>query len=329
MKINYRLFFLIIIISGCSHNNSDKTINDKLIGVNPITYTDVVYAGSKDSVYVSTFSGRIDLRLNGLTKEIPIINIGDEIYALAYSKKRKEIIAATNSNGILVIDSEMKKVKHELMISDKSWTLNVFFSEDEKELYAFDLNGKNYTWNVDNNYNVVQLPESFPKNYLRYIKGDTIYTSSSGKICTWDKEKSKLIKEGKVQGEIKSVDEKGNVLLIDDNEFKKYSISNDSVLYSKTHPSYIRILANGDTLRDAYMKLKLTDAHFIGNRILTAGADRSLRLWNSDTGEVIKDFIGHKASITAIDVAKNDDQFVSVDAKGGIRFWNFKKVDTY
>jgi WD40 repeat protein len=323
MKTNYTVLILlcISIFYSCDIDKSSKTYKNKLSGINPLTYTDVVYAGTKDSAFVSTFSGRVALRVKGNPKEKVITKIDDEIYALAYSKKREEIIVATNSLGILIIDSNIGKIKHKLKISNKTWTLNVFLSDDETELYAFDLNGVNYVWNANDNYSSEKLPENFPKTYLRTFKNNNLYFSNRGQISIWDKSDNKLIKESKTKGSIKDVDENGDILLLDDNTFIKYSLANDTVMYSKTHPSWIRVLSKGDTIRNSYAKLILTSARFAKDKILTAGADRSIRVWDSKTGKLLKDIIGHSASITAIDITKNNEQFVSVDAKGGIKFW--------
>ena len=326
MKIKVLIFLSSCVLCSCNIDAPSKTYKNKLSGINPLTYTDVVYAGIKDSAFVSTFTGRVALRVKGENEEKIITRVDDEIYALTYSEKRKEIIAATNSLGVLVIDFYTGEIKHRLNISDKSWTLNVFFSEDENQLYAFDLNGINYIWNAIDNYSSEKLPKNFPESYVRAFKNNNLYTSSRGQISIWNKNESKLIKESNTKGSIKDIDENGNALLLDDTAFSKYSIVKDSILYAKTHPSWIRFSSKGDTIRDTYTKLVLTSARFARDKILTAGADRSIRIWKSETGELIKDLIGHSASITAIDVSNSKNQFVSVDAKGEIKFWELNEL---
>ena len=165
-----------------------------------------IYFGVKDSALVSTFSGRLALRIKEDSEEKLITKINDEIYALEYSEKRKEIIAATNSQGVLVIDSKTGKIKHKLNLSGEKWTLNIFFSDDENKLYAFDLNGVNHIWNAQQNYHPEPLPKNFPESYLRVTKENKLYSSSRGKISVWDKKENKLIKESKTKGTIKDVD---------------------------------------------------------------------------------------------------------------------------
>ena len=327
-KNKFLILLFISVLSSCSEKKTIKPIKNQLTAINPLTYTGVVYAGLKDSAFVSTYSGRIALRINGLSNEILITEVNDEIYDLVYFKNRKEIIAATKNKGVLVINSTTGKTINNLKFTSKLWALNLFFSDDKKELYAFDMKGINYIWDVNNEYKIKQLPDNFPDNYLRATKKDILFFSGKNNtISLWSKEKNKIIKERKLKGNIIDIDNKHNILLIDDNKFIKYSFKNDSILYSKTHPSYIRILKRGDTIKDTYMKLKLTAGRFINNKILTAGVDRSIRIWDSKSGTLLNDLIGHSASITAIDISSNIKQFVSVDAKGGIKFWSLNNIN--
>src|SRR5258708_4249151 len=84
-KLN-KLFIGLLIgcFSVCCCQAQDIYI-PRFTNINPISYTDVIYTGIKDTVLVSTYSGRISRIINSDLKEKVITKIDDEIYALAYN----------------------------------------------------------------------------------------------------------------------------------------------------------------------------------------------------------------------------------------------------
>jgi WD40 repeat protein len=61
-----------------------------------------------------------------------------------------------------------------------------------------------------------------------------------------------------------------------------------------------------------------------GQIIASGGADRRIRLWNTDTGKIIYTFDGHLESITAIQFMPNGKILISTGADRTIRFWDLE-----
>ncbi len=57
-------------------------------------------------------------------------------------------------------------------------------------------------------------------------------------------------------------------------------------------------------------------------RILSAGADRKILLWNLKTQKLEQTFEGHTAAITALAVAPDGKRFSSSGQDQTIRIWN-------
>lgn len=296
----------------------EEQFANKITGINPLTYTDVVYFSNKDSALVSTFSGRIALKVKEDSKEYLITQINDEIYALQYSKKRKEVIAATKKSGILVIDVLSGKIKRSIKLK-KKWTISLSLSNDENRLLAFDISGNNYLWDCNNRYKEIKLNNGLSSNFVRlFDSNNKIYLSGRGVVNVWSEEGLK--KKVRITGKLVDVDALGNLLLLDFNKYIKYDVLRDTVAFTKTHPSWIRTLPSEDTIHDTSMKMKLTAARFVKDKIVSAGIDRSLRIWDSETGKLISEFTDPIASITNIDVSQDQKQIVIADAKGGVYF---------
>ncbi len=61
-----------------------------------------------------------------------------------------------------------------------------------------------------------------------------------------------------------------------------------------------------------------------GQILASGGADRRIRLWNTDTGKIIYTFDGHLESITAIQFMPNGKILISTGADRTIRFWDLE-----
>jgi WD40 repeat protein len=61
-----------------------------------------------------------------------------------------------------------------------------------------------------------------------------------------------------------------------------------------------------------------------GKILASGGADRQIRLWNTDTGKIIYTFDGHLESVTAIQFMPNGKILISTGADRTIRFWDLE-----
>jgi WD40 repeat protein len=316
-------FFLFFAILSCK---SQDIFIPKLTNVNPVSYTDVTYIGIKDTVLVSTFSGRVSKRINGNPKEIVISKIDDEVYSLAYHPKRKEIAAATLESGILLINDKNGKVIKSLPLKT-TWSISVFFSDNFNYLVTQDQKGNQYIWDVTKNYQEFIFPTNFPKGTIVKVDSQNIATIISPKKVIYCD-----ITNGTIQKEIPvdlrkftDMDKDGNLLFLNYNECIKYNSNTAKVEFQVKHPNWIThdIEDNSKVYEDQY-SMYLTTARFAKNKIFTASIDRSIRVWDKETGELLKSLTDHKGTVNKLRVSKDEKQLVSVDLKGGIQFWNIE-----
>jgi WD40 repeat protein len=321
MKNKFVVFlFSCGILSGCKTSN---IFVSKFTGNNPVSITDVAYAGIKDTVLVSTYSGRITRIINGDAAKKVIAEAGDEIYSIKYYPAKKQIAAATLENGIEIINEKSGKVVKKLTM--QSWAVNVFFSADYKYLFANDQTKKSYIWDVDKGYAPANIPENFPAGIIQHINTESIaQIFSAGSISFWDLKNNALVKKIPVQiVRLADMDGKGNYLSIDFNECSKYNSISNKAEFKVRHPNWpLQNTENEAEVFEIPYQMQLTTAKFAGNRIYTAGIDRTVRVWNKETGNYIKTLTGHTGTINKMAISGNERQMVSADLKGGVKFWN-------
>ncbi|WP_281321842.1 WD40 repeat domain-containing protein [Flavobacterium aestivum] len=316
------VFFLFL---GILSSKSQNIFIPKLTNINPVSYTDVTYMGVKDTVLVSTFSGRISKRINGNPKEIAIAKIDDEVYSLAYHPKRKEIAAATLESGILLINEKNGKVIKSLSLKT-TWSISVFFSDNFNYLVTQDQKGNQYIWDVAKGYQEFIFPTNFPKGTIVKVDGQNVATIvSPKKVIYWDMNNSTIQKEIPVElKKLTDIDREGNFLFVNYNECTKYNSTSGKTEFQVKHPNWIT--HNSEDYNKVYEEpysMQLTTARFAKNKIYTASIDRSIRVWNKETGELLKSLTDdHKATVNRLKVSKDENQLVSVDLKGSIQFWN-------
>ncbi|NAS30738.1 hypothetical protein GTQ40_07125 [Flavobacteriaceae bacterium R38] len=313
---------VVFITIGCQKKTNN---NNQFTAINPLSYTSVVFNATSDTVLVSTYSGRISQVIKNRDQEELIINLNDEIYGLEYAKKQHVVMATTLKSGVIVIDLKTRKIKKELNVKNDAWINSVHLSENEEYLTGLDIKGNSYIWDINNDYELLDFSEELPKNYIRLAdnNGNLYYQNHLGKYIQWDPKKKKIIKELMVNGRLVDLDDKGNLAFLNFNEFGIYNtkVNNTAILkFKEKHPYTIYIYPNGDTVHNSH-HLKLTDLRFSDNKVFTAGLDKTIRIWDKQNGNLVDEWYSHNATISDLDISSNKKQLVSVDLKGGIKFW--------
>ncbi len=89
---------------------------------------------------------------------------------------------------------------------------------------------------------------------------------------------------------------------------------------------YLNRLCTSEQLRLRGHIQKVTHVAFSadGRWVATASLDRSIKIWDVDTGKVLKTLDGHKRPIRALTFAPNDEFLASAGSGGTIYIWNPK-----
>lgn len=325
MPMNTRIILLFACICLLSLPAAAQQVIEKFTGINPVSYTDVIYTGVRDTVLVATPSGRIARVIKGSGEEV-VAQLHDEIYALAYNKQTSEIAAATLDNGIILLDSKSGKINRKLPLP-ATWTIALRYSDDNRWLATFDQDARSHVWDVQKGYKTLQLPDSFPKGTIIAIDSHNVATiASAKKIYFWDLARQQLKGSRETPpGKVMDKDTAGNILLIDFNQCIMYNSGQKAIAFSLQHPDWpMRSVEDSTKVYTNPFHMQLTAAIFAGSRIYTAGIDRTLRVWGRESGQLLQTLTGHKGSISKLRLSGDKKQVVSADLKGTIKFW---KVD--
>ncbi|SDF52523.1 WD40 repeat domain-containing protein [Cellulophaga baltica] len=317
-----RIIFLVVLQAILSSCEQKITIKEAAFTtINPLSYTDVTYTSSRDTVLVSTFNGRIAERINGQEKEKLWLNLADEIYSITYDSNSHILYASTLNSGVAVIDVKKKRVIHYLNL-EGSWIPNLKLSLDGKLLVGRSSDRKNHIWDLKNHYKPIALPDSLSNYSVTEIsKSGSILLKGNGSYIFWNPLKLAIEREVKVKGNLAAMDASNNMLLFNDTHFQYYNAITDSLSPKKQHQDWPYYIKEQNEIIRIPLQLGLTVGQLSEHYIFTAGIDRSIRKWHKLNGEHIEDILKHKATVSAMAISPNASQLVSVDLKGGIVFY--------
>ena len=319
----YKITLLIPIALFFTNCEQKITIKkNQLTSNNPIAYTDVVYKSNRDTVFVSTYSGKIYELINSKENKKQIAAINDEIYNLVYNVQSDELYAATLNSGVAIIDASTGAVKRTLPI-EQTWAYQLCYNEKNRILATFDFKGNSYIWDIENDYSLLETPSELQQMRPKYIadNGD-IYFDGKNKIIRWNY-RTKDIKPFKINGNITDIDTEKNIVLLGGKEFTFYNSELDSVLYKEKHPNW-PIHISGKEGKDSIVNVPLSLEVLSGlaspKFIYTYGLDKSIRKWGKLSGDLVETYTGHKGTISGMDSNKDKTQLVTVDLLGNIKF---------
>lgn len=312
------LLLISIVFTNCEQKITVKKY--KLTGINPVSYTDVVFKSSRDTVFVSTFDGKIYEVINKNENKKLIATIDDEIYNLAFNAEKNEIYAATLNSGVVIINASNGTNTRKLPIKE-TWAYQICYNRQNGILATFDFKGNHYVWDTKNDFKTIETPKELNQMRPKYISdnGD-IYFDGQGKIISWNYTTNDIEKP-KISGYIADVDDDGNILLMRGKEFTFYNSKLDSVLYKKRHPNWPIHLPDKDSIVNVPLSLEVISGFATNKFVYTYGLDKSIRKWSKSSGNLTETYSKHKGTLSGMDINNYENQLVTVDLLGKIRFW--------
>ena len=311
------LLFLLMILWGCQQEISVK--KNSFTAINPVSYTDVIYKTNRDTVFVSTFDGKIYEVIKRNTKQ-QTASVNDEIYAIAYNAEKANLYAATLNSGIVVINTKDGSIIKRLPLKE-TWAIKLFFNPVNGILATYDFKGNHYVWNTNEDFKSIKTPDILKQIYPKYIKdnGD-IYFEGRGKVLVWNYKTNCIKKKSKISGQLIDVDRNENYLLLSGKQFSFYNPKADSTVFTKKHPNWPIYLANKDSILNVPLNLEITLGLMTTTAIYTSGLDKSLRKWDKSNGELLETYSHYRNTPSAMAIAEDESQLVVVNLGGQVKF---------
>jgi len=313
--------FLLFLETMVGYGQDRGEYVDRFTGNNPVALTDVVYCGSQDSILVSKLNGQVvKIHRLGSAPQV-LVDVQDEIFAMAYHQRRRELVIATMHKGIMVVDSRGKILKQ--ILQQDSWSTHLHHNSSFDFIITTDQKGRRYILDVAQGYQMRAADSSIPGGRIVDVdEGGNLLIIQAKKTIRWSFSERKAVWVAEIPSfRYADEDGQGNFLSIAHNTGKLLEGNTGQIKYELKHPNWpLPDLEREGVVHQIPYSMQINTAKILGKYIFTGGIDRTVRVWDKETGKLLKTIDAHKGSVVKILKSPNGLQVVSIDIKGGIHF---------
>ena len=271
--------------------------------------------------YYSVGKHRNKAFINFMNKNIKNNEFKDkngEVSCVCLSNSRKLIAYGTSKNHSRIISAITGKEKHKF-ITQKSWTREIIFSDNDKYLATGSF-AQLIIWDVKTGKEIVSIEHKFKVPHSLAFSKDNKYIAvgclKEAKI--FDVTSGKEIKSFKIKETAYSVDFSNSGKFLATGEGQKgvegkYKINIWNIENGKAEQSF-----TAHTRQITAMKFTSDD------KILASSGNKIIKLWNTETAKEIIQINAHSRWINNINFNKNNSQIISTSQDGTTKIWDLK-----
>ena len=244
-----------------------------------------------------------------------LITVGSPVYSLSYSSDGKRIVSCNQDGSMQQWDSQTGLKIGEPLKGHDGAVNGAVYSPERKRIVSAGSDGTLRIWNAENGEPVGDplIEHSEEVSSVAYNKDGTRIVSASkdGILWLWNAENGDLI---------------GDTLRGHGREASPVAYNKDGI-QPMLDADLVGLLIGRGYNKEGYNK-EINHVTFSpnGKLIVSAGSDRTLRIWDAESGEQIgKPFRKHIGRINHVAFNPHDrEQFVSASSDGEILIWNAK-----
>ena len=244
-----------------------------------------------------------------------IEDIGYPYYA-TFSPDGKKIVSASADTGVQIWDAETGKELKTL--GNKNGYLSATFSTNGKYIIATSVLSANSFIQIWNN-------ETEPQCLNSVDIGNNVRFSDNGKYVIWSsdydfsRKKYPMYRLNTETGELLGLFQSYPLEVVNSN--------GDKVLYSAASTIRIKDITNDDEIILEGHTEQVNSAKFSSDSkmIVSASNDKTIRVWNTETGQELKRLEGHMDDVNCAVFSPDMKTIISVSADKTTRIWD---VDT-
>jgi WD40 repeat protein len=267
--------------------------------------TSVAFSPDGHSLASSADDHTIHLWELATGKTIRILPANEEVYSVAYSPDGRFIASSGFEPRVSVWDAGSGQLVRAFE-GLKSWSISIAFSPDGRSLVAGDQDGAILFWDVTSGQLLRTLKQEALVTCLALSPDGRMMATATLDIYIWNLQTGQIVQtlkghENLVSSVAFSPD--GNFLISGswDRSARIWSLASGESLHTLEASGKVTF-ATGNGERSGEMKLPVDAVTFSpdGKLVATAGADHWTRLWNAESGKLVRSFEGPQEAVSDV-----------------------------
>jgi WD40 repeat protein len=292
--------------------------------------TDLAFSPDGEYVVSSSLDGTVRVwdAASGETVRV-LRGHEDEVYAVEISQNGRWIVSTGYDRQVIV--SEISgKIAHRLS-GLIGWSADIAISPNSQLVAAWSMDGQICIWNLESGHSIAKLEGTKWKWGMALCWSPDAQYLACGRIeiAIWDVQSKKKVKNLKghrnfVRALSFSPDGRLLASAALDKTARVWDIESTEALYVIEPEGFTQYTRSGPVTNPVCVPVTAVDFSPDGSKLVTAGADRNISLWDVTTGELIQILQGNTMTVTSVSFAPDGKRIASSSLDRTIRLWRLE-----
>ncbi len=293
--------------------------------------TDFVFSPAGDFAASCGLDGTVRIWATQAGNPVKVLTDHEsEVFAVAVSGNGR-LVASTDYSGTVLIHTIAGKLERRLT-GFPGWAADVAVSPDSANAAAWAMDGGIRIWRLDNG-DLIRKLEGEKNRWgmaLAWSPDGRYLAAGRVAVTVWDIETGEKVKtlEGHrdfVRDLAFSPDGRALASAAMDKTICIWSLESNELLHILRPTGFVIFAKSGPVSNPISVPMTCVCFSPDGTLLATGGADRVVRLWDTKTGQMLRQFEGHRMTVTAVSFSPEGKRLGSASLDRTIRIWPLER----
>ncbi len=293
--------------------------------------TDFGFSPAGDFAVSSSLDGTVRIWATQAGNTVKVLtDHKSEVFAVAMFGNGP-LVASTDYSGTVLIHTIAGKLERRLT-GFPGWAVDVAVSPDGTQAAAWAMDGGIWIWNLDSG-DLIRKLEGEKNRWgmaLAWSPDGRFIAAGRVAVTIWNAKSGDKFKtlEGHrdfVRDLAFSPDGRFLASAAMDRTVRIWNLESDELMYTLQPEGFVVFTKSGPVSNPISVPMTCVCFSPDGTLLATGGADRVVRLWDTKTGQMLRQFEGHRMTVTAVSFSPEGKRLGSASLDRTIRIWPLER----